>query len=89
MSAPFPGYDRAKHMGELKRGEERWDVFMEIQPDPDVAPGAVRGRLHFASGERHRSTSWIFLEWSERDVQERFGEFSAVELWHFVEALST
>jgi len=89
MSAPFPGYDRAKHMGELKRGEERWDVFMEVQPDPDVGPGAVRGRLHFASGERHRSTSWIFLEWSEREVQERFGEFSAVELWHFVEALST
>ena len=42
MSAPFPGYDRARHMGELKRGEERWDVFMEVQPDPDVAPGVVR-----------------------------------------------
>src|SRR5207237_4413630 len=87
MSAPFPGHDRAKHMGELKRGDERWDVFMEVQPDPEVGPGAVRGRLHFASGERHRTTSWIFLEWSEREMQDRFGEFSAVELWHFVEAL--
>jgi hypothetical protein len=89
MSAPFPGHDRAKHMGELKRGDERWEVFMEVQPDPEVGPGAVRGRLHFASGERHRTTSWIFLEWSEREVQERFGEFSAVELWHFVESLSS
>jgi len=39
------------------------------------------------SGERRRTTSWIFLEWSEREIQDRFGEFSAVELWHFVEAL--
>ena len=87
MSAPFPGQERVKHMGELKRGDERWEVFMEMQPDAEVGPGAVRGRLHFLSGERHRSTTWVFLEWSERDVQERFGEFSAVELWHFLETL--
>src|SRR5437762_402907 len=49
--------------------------------------GPVRGRLHFMSGERRRTSSWIFLEWSEREIQDRFGEFSAVELWHFVEAL--
>jgi hypothetical protein len=49
--------------------------------------GAVRGRVHFVNGERRRTTSWIFLELSEREVQERFGEFSAVELWHFVAAL--
>jgi hypothetical protein len=87
VSAAFPGHDRAKHMGELKRGEERWEVFLEIQPDPELGAGAVRGRLHFVSAERRRTTSWIFLEWSEREVQDRFGEFSAVELWHFVAAL--
>jgi hypothetical protein len=87
VSAAFPGHDRAKHMGELKRGDERWDVFLEIQPDPELGAGAVRGRLHFVSAERRRTTSWIFLEWSEREVQDRFGEFSAVELWHFVAAL--
>ncbi len=87
MSAAFPGQDRAKHMGELKRGDERWDVFIEMQADADVGAGAVRGRLHFLSGERHRTTTWIFLELSEREIQERFGEFSAVELWHFVEAV--
>ena len=84
MSAAFPGQDRAKHMGELKRGDERWDVFIEMLPDAEV--GAVRGRVHFVSGERRRTTSWIFLEPSEREIQERFGEFSAVELWHFVAA---
>src|SRR2546426_10742921 len=85
MSAAFPGQDRARHMGELKRGDERWDVFVEMQPDVEV--GAVRGRVHFVNGERRRTTSWIFLELSEREIQERFGEFSAVELWHFVAAL--
>src|SRR2546427_1179989 len=75
MSATFPGQDRAKHMGELKRGDERWDVFVEMQPDAEV--GAVRGRVHFVNGEHRRTTSWIFLERSEREIQERFGEFSA------------
>ncbi len=85
MSAPFPGSERAKHMGELQRGDHHWEVFVETQLDGELS--AVRGRVHFLSGGRHRVTSWIFLERSERDVQERFGEFSAVELWHFVEAL--
>ena len=85
MTAAFPGQDCAKHMGELKRGDERWDVYMEVQPDAEL--GAVRGRLHFVNGDHRRTTGWIFLELSEREAQERFGEFSAVELWHFVEAL--
>jgi hypothetical protein len=85
MTNTFPGHERAKHMGELKRGDQRWDVFLETHPDGDL--GAVRGRIHFVSGEKHRMTGWIFLEWQERDIQERFGEFSAVELLHFVEAL--
>ncbi len=86
MTAAFPGQDRSKHMGELKRGDERWDVYMEMQRDTEV--GAVRGRLHFVNGERRRTTSWIFLEMSEREVQDRFGDFSAVELWHFLEAVA-
>ena len=86
MTAAFPGQDRSKHMGELKRGDERWDVYMEMQRDGEV--GAVRGRLHFVNGERRRTTSWIFLELSEREVQDRFGDFSAVELWRFLEALA-
>ena len=57
----------------------------ELADDAEV--GAVRGRVHFVNGERRRTTSWIFLERSEREIQERFGEFSAVELWHFVAAL--
>lgn len=85
MSSPFPGYERAKQMGELKRGGERWDVFVETEAE--AGQQAVRGRLHFVQGERHRATSWIFLETTQRDVHERFGEFSAVELWHFLEAL--
>ena len=68
-------------------GDERWDVFVETQLDGEV--GAVRGRLHFVSGEQHRMTTWIFLELTEREIQERFGEFSAIELWHFLEALQT
>jgi len=62
-----------KHMGELKRGELRWDVYLEGQPD--TALGAVRGRIHFVSGQLHKVTGWIFLEWQEKDIQERFGEF--------------
>jgi hypothetical protein len=85
MTAPFPGHERAKQMGELKRGAQRWEVFVETQPDVELQ--AVRGRLHFLHGDRHRATSWIFLESTERDIHERFGEFSAVELWHFLEAL--
>lgn len=72
-------------MGELRRGDRRWDVFMETRPDGEL--NAVRGRLHFVGATGHRVTSWIFLEAGERDIQDRFGDFSAVELWHFVEAL--
>jgi hypothetical protein len=72
-------------MGELRRGDQRWDVFVETEPDG--AQQAVRGRLHFVSGGQSRTTTWIFLESSERDIQERFEEFSAVELWHFVASL--
>jgi hypothetical protein len=35
----------------------------------------------------HKATAWVFLEWQEKDILERFGEFSAVELLQFVEAI--
>lgn len=73
-------------MGELRRGDDRWEVYLEFQPDASVS--AVRGRLHFLSRDRHYETGWIFLEGGEDEIRERFGEFSAVELWHFLESLS-
>src|SRR2546422_9921454 len=87
VSAAFPGQERAKHMGELKRGDVRGDVYIEIQPDAEGGGGAVRGRVHVVGGEGHRTRSWSFREWAEREVQERFGKFTAVGLWHFAEAL--
>ena len=85
MTLPFPGLERAKRMGEIKRGDQVWEMFLETQPDPSL--GAVRGRLHFICSSRHRMTGWVFLEWQEREIHERFGEFSEVELWHFLESL--
>ena len=85
VSVAFPGQERSRHMGELKRGNDRWDVFLETEPD--TAAGTVRGRLHFVATQRRFTTGWVFLEWRVEDVHERFGEFSAVELWHFLEAL--
>ena len=87
MTDAFPGRERSRHMGELKRGSNRWDVFLEVQPDAEL--GAVRGRIHFVGTTEtsYKATGWVFLEWQERDVLERFGEFSAVELLQFVEAI--
>ena len=75
----------ATHMGHLARGETRWEVYVEISTDADRS--VRRGRIHFVAGERHRESAWIFLEVAERDVLERFGEFSAVELWSLLESL--
>ena len=50
MTNAFPGQERAKHMGELMRGDQRWDVYVEAQQDAEL--GAVRGRIHFVSGSR-------------------------------------
>lgn len=72
-------------MGDLTRGGERWDVYLETMHDPDL--GAARGRVHFVSVSESRSTSWIFLEWNEDDIAERFARMSPLELWSFVEAL--
>ncbi len=76
---------KARQMGELARGEIRWNVLLETVRDADVE--AMRGRIHFVSGNSHRLSGWIFLEWREQEIQERFGEFSAQELWNLLDSL--
>jgi hypothetical protein len=76
---------KARQMGELVRGESRWDVLLESVRDASVE--AIRGRMHFVSGNTHRISGWIFLEWTEQEVQQRFGEFSAQELWNLLDSL--
>jgi len=73
-------------MGQLARGDLRWDVYLEIRPDDDRR--TVWGRVHFTAGERHRESAWIFLEHTEKDVRERFNDFSAVELWALLDGLA-
>lgn len=85
MSEPFPGQERTRHMGELKRGPSRWDVYLEVEPEPEMA--AVRGRIHFVGEGARKTTGWVFLERQEKEILERFGEFSAVELLQFVESI--
>ena len=81
----FSWGQHATHMGQLRRGEARWEVFVEVQAD--AADKKVRrGRVHFVAGERHRESAWIFLELTDRDVLERFNEFSDIELWSLLES---
>jgi hypothetical protein len=80
----FPGVG-SKLMGELRRGTKSWDVFLECEGDR--ANGVTRGRLHFVSGGRTVTSAWIFLEWTARDVEARFHEFGAAELWGLVEGI--
>jgi len=35
-----------------------------------------------------RSTGWIFSEWSDTDIVNRFNEFSAAELWLLLDSLA-
>lgn len=78
---------KTRRMGQLERGESRWDVLLETVPDPEV--NAVRGRIHFVSGTKHRISAWIFLDWTEKEVQQRFQEFAsnAQGLWNLLESL--
>lgn len=78
---------KSRQMGELERGESRWDVLLETVRDPSVE--AVRGRIHFVSGTLHRVSAWIFLDWTEKEVQERFNDFStsAQALWNLLQSL--
>ena len=79
---------KARQMGELARGEIRWDVVLEMVADSTV--NGVRGRIHFVSGNTHRLSAWIFLDWSERELEERFSEFSgdAKRLWDLLDSLN-
>ena len=83
--APSPLLDapQARHLGDLTRNDARWGVYLETRTEGD----RWAGRLHFVDGTRHRSTGWIFVEWTERELIGRFTEFSAVELWRVVESL--
>ena len=74
-----------RFMGDLTRGGERWDVYLEMVHDPEL--DAARGRVHFVGAAESRSTSWIFLEWKEEDVSARFADLTPLELWTFVESL--
>ena len=77
---------QARQMGELQRGESHWDVLIEFARDEEV--GALRGRIHFIAGVVHRLSGWIFLEWSARDIETRFTEFSAQELWNLLDSIA-
>ena len=77
---------KARQMGELARGDDRWDVVLESVRDDEM--NGLRGRIHFVSGNIHRISGWIFLEWAEKDVDARFTEFSAQELWNMLDSLS-
>lgn len=76
---------KAMQMGELVRGESHWVVLLESVRDLSV--DAFRGRIHFVSGNMHRLSGWIFLEWNESDIETRFAEFSAQELWTLLGSL--
>ncbi len=86
MEHPLFGWAKhAQQMGQLARGDATWDVYLELMPQPDRR--SMRGRVHFVAGDRHRESAWIFLEWSERELRDRFNEFSATELWSLLESL--
>lgn len=82
---PPLGEIQARQMGELVRGDSRWDVLVEVARDEEVA--ALRGRIHFISGNLHRLSGWIFLEWAAKDIEARFAEFSPQELWNLLDSL--
>ena len=86
-SPRFPWMRTALHLGQLARGGARWEVYLQSEPHPDV--GAIRGRLHFVYRDRERTTAWIFLEWTTKEVLDRARQFSAVELWNFLEGLAS
>src|SRR5690348_18317151 len=67
MTNPFPGRDHSRHMGELRRGERRWDVYLESEPTEDRA--SVRGRIHFVAPGDQRTTGWIFLEAGAQEIR--------------------
>jgi len=87
MTDPSPrvAVPGAQLMGELSRGPVCWDVYLETALAPDL--GAVRGRVHFVQGDRRRTSAWVFLERTDREVRERLAVFSSLELWSLLESL--
>jgi len=83
LPAALPEAPTARHLGDLARADERWQVYLETRTQGRT----VSGRVHFVRPEQTRTSAWILLEWSEQDVVSRFNEFSAVELWRLVESL--
>ncbi|MBL8979545.1 MAG: hypothetical protein JNM53_14100 [Gemmatimonadetes bacterium] len=80
---PLPDAPTARHLGDLARSQTRWGVYLETRPYGSLA----QGRLHFVEGSRHKSTGWIFREWTEQEIVDRFSEFSPIELWKILESL--
>ncbi|MFI5234963.1 MAG: hypothetical protein ACHQXA_04570 [Gemmatimonadales bacterium] len=80
---PVPSAPLARHLGDLTRNETRWGVYLETRHQRE----SWAGRIHFVDGTRHRSSGWIFVEWTESALLDRFNEFSPVELWRLVESL--
>ncbi len=81
-----------RSLGELVRGESRWNVCLETRPHPrgtGLRHNTLQGRLHFVDEvQGHRSTGWIFTEWTDTDIVNRFNEFSAAELWLLLDSLA-
>jgi len=81
-----------RSLGELARGDARWTVYLETRPHPrgtGLRHNTLQGRLHFVDqAEVQRSTGWIFSEWSDTDIVNRFNEFSAAELWLLLDSLA-
>jgi len=73
----------ARHLGDLVKSETRWGVYIETR----MVGALAQGRLHFVEGSRTKSTGWIFREWTERDIIQRFNEFGAIELLKILESL--
>lgn len=71
-------------MGDLARGGVTWKVCLEV--DTGVLP--VRGRVHFVTSGEQRSTGWVFIEMTDKDLMQRFQQFSALELWRLLESLA-
>jgi hypothetical protein len=84
QTTQHPDTHQAQHLGDLARADVRWPVYKET----NTAGTSAKGRVHFVSGARHRTSGWIFLEWSEQAIYDRFAEFSPAELWKLLESLA-
>ncbi len=60
-----------------------------IRAGTGLRHNTLQGRLHFVDqAEVQRSTGWIFSEWTDTDIVNRFNEFSAAELWLLLDSLA-